>query len=242
MKRVFLSVCLLTLAVSAHGKDSSAPDFRTTIRFIESIKTENTAYYTRHKAEFFSELSKGQYPIATVVSCSDSRVHTNTLSSDPEGKLYVVRNLGNQLASNEGSIEYGIHQLHTPVLLFVGHSRCGAISAAIGDYSKESPAVKRELDTITVSKELSNIDGVYANIHNQVAAAMLRFADELKGNRLTVVGAVVDLADDLHQGAGKLSIINVNGETDSSKLENVEKLLENTASTGTKKRKKNAPG
>jgi carbonic anhydrase len=71
---------------------------------------------------------------------------------------------------------------------------------------------------------------------------MLRFADELKGNRLTVVGAVVDLADDLHQGAGKLSIINVNGETDSSKLENVEKLLENTASTGTKKRKKNAPG
>jgi hypothetical protein len=70
--------------------------------------------------------------------------------------------------------------------------------------------------------------GVKANIHNQVATAMLKFDEELKEGKLTVVGAILDFADDLHQGAGKLSIINVNGETDLVKLANLEALLSKT--------------
>lgn len=237
MNRLFLSVMLVALTISsaALAHDNAVTD-NNIINFINSLKTENTAYYSEHKPEFFSNLAKGQYPIATVVSCSDSRVHSNAFNSDPEGKLYVVRNLGNLLASNEGSIEYGVHQLHTPVLLFVGHSRCGAISAAIGDYSREFPAIKRELDSINIDKELSNIEGVYANVHHQVTAAMLKFADELKEHKLVVVGAVYDFADDMHQGAGKLSIINVNGETDADKLENLSPLLTKLATAGKKKK------
>ena len=247
MKRVFLPVCLVVLVLSspAHAREntSAATENRAnTLRFIETLKTENTAYYTGHDAGFFSELTKGQTPIATVVSCSDARVHTNMLSASPEGKLYVIRNLGNQIASNEGSVEYGIHQLHTPVLLIIGHTRCGAISAATGNYSGESPASKRDLDTLAIDKELPNLDGVHANVNNQVAAAMLRFADELKERKLTVIGAIFDFADDMHQGAGKLNIINVNGETDEKKLENLESLLAKPAASGGKKKKKTDAG
>jgi carbonic anhydrase len=58
-----------------------------------------------------------------------------------------------------------------------------------------------------------------------VAAAMLKFDDELKEGKITVIGAVMDFADDLHQGTGKLNIININGETDSNKLNNIEAVL-----------------
>lgn len=243
MKRFFWSVCLAALIGSnpAHARDNAIAENAASagaINFINSLKTENAAYYTGHKAEFFADLSKGQYPTATVISCADSRVHTNMMMANPEGKLFMVRNIGNQIATSEGSVEYGVHHLHTPLLLVVGHSRCGAISAATGDYSKEPAAVKHELDSITIDKELSNLDGVTANVHHQVAAAMLKFADELKERKLVVIGAVFDFADDMHQGAGKLNIINVNGETDPAKLEKLESLLEKPAAT--KKQKKAA--
>ena len=243
MKHVFLSAFVFALlsAGVVHARNDAIPESSpppNVAGFIKSIQSDNTSYYTAHKSEFFLQLAKGQYPTATVVSCSDSRVQSNMLSADPEGKLFMVRNIGNQLATTEGSVEYGVHHLHTPVLMFIGHSRCGAISAVNGDYSKEAPAIKRELDNITIGKELSGIEGVSANVHNQVAAAMLKFADELKEGKLTVIGAVLDFADDLHQGAGKLNIINVNGETDAKKLEEVEKLISAAKPSGSRKPKK----
>lgn len=222
----FLSICIATLVLSlpAIAREQTVTD-NNVVGFINALKTDNLAYYSGRKAEFFATLSKGQKPLATVVACSDSRVHTNMFSADPEGRLFMVRNMGNQLAATEGSVEYGIYHLHTPVLLIIGHTRCGAISAASSDYSKESPAIRRELDSISIGKGLNNIEGVYANVHNQVVAAMLKFDDELRAGRLNVIGAVLDFADDLHFGAGKLTIINVNGETDAAKLEDPKPLL-----------------
>lgn len=230
MKRIFLAVCVAALVISnpvraldnhdsAHNKNDSVTDF------IINLKWNNFLYYSKHKGGFFAEMAKGESPIATVVACSDSRVQTNMLDPAPEGKLFMVRNIGNQLATAEGSVEYGIRHLHTPVLLFIGHSRCGAIAAVGGNYSKESPAIKRELDSIAIGTDLNNIDGVKANVNNQVAAAMLKFEDELKKKKLTVIGAVLDFADDLHQGTGKLSIINVNGETNSANLAKIGSVL-----------------
>lgn len=230
MNRIFLSLslivlCYANLAYSAEARESDSSENTSIIGFINTLKSENISYYTAHKIEFFAALAKGQSPTATVVTCSDSRVQTNMLDHNPEGKLFMVRNIGNQLSTAEGSVEYGVHHLHTPILLFIGHSRCGAIAAVSGNYSKESPAIKRELDTLTIAKDLTNMAGVRANVNNQVAAAMLKFDEELKDGKLTVMGAVMDFADDLHQGAGKLNLINVNGETDLLKLANLEALL-----------------
>lgn len=231
MQRLLLLLSIIGLgsmpahALEAHGAETGSDQSAAIVAFLNDLKADNSVYMGTRKIEFFAALSKGQTPKATVVTCSDSRVQANMFDRAPEGDLFTVRNIGNQMATAEGSVEYGVHHLHTPVLLIIGHSRCGAIAAVSGNYSKESDAIKRELDTITIAKELNNIDGVRANVHNQVTGAMLKFAEEIAAGQLVVIGAVMDFADDLHQGAGKLHLININGETDPARLENVSALL-----------------
>jgi carbonic anhydrase len=73
---------------------------------------------------------KGQKPYATILSCSDSRVPVEILFDSGIGDLFIVRVAGNVADVDEiGSIEYGIDHLGTPVLLVLGHTHCGAITA-----------------------------------------------------------------------------------------------------------------
>jgi carbonic anhydrase len=142
----------------------------------------------------------------------------------------MVRNIDNQIATAEGSVEYGVRHLHTPFLIIVGHVACGAIKAAVGNYSSESDAIKHELNGIQIpfkSDEISASDwlrGVIANVNNQVNYALIKFADEVKENILTVVGAVYDFQNVLGQGQGRLVIINFNGNVDTKHIS--AKLLE----------------
>lgn len=189
--------------------------------YIKEIQADEKAYVAAHNSAFFQELDKGQHPRATVVTCSDSRVHTNMLDKTPEGDLFMVRNIGNQLSTAKGSVQYGVNHLGSSLLLFIGHSSCGAIKAASGDYSTLEEPIKKELDTINISKGVANIDGVKTNVNNQVAAALKEFADKVKHGELLVAGAVYDFADDMKQGAGNLNIINMNGETDPAKFHNM---------------------
>ncbi|MBA4381431.1 MAG: hypothetical protein C0406_02595 [Sideroxydans sp.] len=212
---LLVAACIVTpFATQAHEHGEAA----IARSFIKEIQSVEGAYAKEHGTTFFQELSKGQHPRAVVVTCSDSRVHTNMLDQSPEGDLFMIRDIGNQIATAKGSVEYGINHLGASLLLIIGHSSCGAIKAASGDYSGLEPAIKKELDTIAIKKGVSNIDGVKANVHNQVAAAMEEYAEAVKEGHLVVVGAVYDFADDMKQGAGKLNLVNVNGQTDAAKL------------------------
>jgi len=191
---------------------------------VDNLLQDNDEFAKSHNAAYFKPLIAGQTPRATVVTCSDSRVHTHALDKSPDGDLFMVRNIGNQLVTAEGSVEYGVHHLHTPLLIIVGHSSCGAIKAASGNYAKESRAIKRELDGIRIAKGVANMDGVRSNVNNQVAAALRKFRREVKLGELTVIGAVYDFANDLGQGFGKLNVINLNGETDKARIKD-SKLL-----------------
>lgn len=225
---ILLFACTISFASQSYAQpagEHAKAEAAAVKEFLNDLAANNGIYMSIRRIEFFSDLAKGQRPFATVVTCSDSRVHTNMFSRAPEGQLFMIRNIGNQLTTAEGSVEYGVHHLHSPVLMFVGHSRCGAIAAVSGNYSKESEAIRRELDTINISSNLNNMDGVQANVHNQVSAAMLKFADEVGKRELVVIGAVMDFADDMHNGAGKLHIINVNGESDRKRLQDVKALL-----------------
>lgn len=72
----------------------------------------------------------GQHPFATVVGCSDSRQPLEILFDQGVGDLFVVRVAGNLAGEDElGSIEYGTEHLGTPVLLILGHTNCGAVTA-----------------------------------------------------------------------------------------------------------------
>lgn len=186
---------------------------------VGNLLQDNDEFAKSRGDAYFKPLAAGQTPRATVVTCSDSRVHTHALDKTPDGDLFMVRNIGNQLSTAEGSVEYGVHHLHTPLLIFVGHSACGAIKAASGDYRKESKAIRRELDTIKIPKGASSLDGVRANVNNQVNAALKKFGHEVKDGNLTVVGAIYDFTNELGQGYGKLNVINLNGDTDAARIQ-----------------------
>jgi len=74
----------------------------------------------------------GQHPIATVLSCSDSRVPVELLFDQGIGDLFVVRVPGNVCNDDEtGAVEYGVGHLHTPLCLVLGHTKCGAVTAVV---------------------------------------------------------------------------------------------------------------
>jgi carbonic anhydrase len=185
---------------------------------VDNLLKDNNSFVKSHNSGYFKPFTDGQHPRATIVTCSDSRVHMAAMDKTPDNDLFVIRNIGNQLGTAEGSIEYGVHHLHTPLLIFVGHSACGAIKAASGDYTKESDAIKRELDSIKITKGGDWMEGVKTNVNNQVADSVKKFAEEIKEGKLTVIGAVYDFRNDLKQGQGRLVITNINGESDAAKV------------------------
>jgi len=224
--RVGFVVSLLAAACSGYAGEEGQGDEAGQLRgIIRNLMDDNSAFAKTHKADYYKPFADGQHPRATVVTCSDSRVHTHALDQTPDGDLFMVRNIGNQISTAEGSVEYGVHHLHTPLLIIVGHSTCGAIKAARGDFSKESPAIKRELVTIKLpARNPKNDDaaeilrGIDGNVNNQVAYALKKFAHEMTEGKLTVIGAIYDFRNDMQQGQGRLVITNVNGSTDSGSI------------------------
>lgn len=79
-----------------------------------------------------AELSGGQQPFAIILGCADSRVPPEVIFDQGLGALFVVRVAGNVVDNVVlGSIEYAAAHLHTPLIVVLGHSKCGAIEATI---------------------------------------------------------------------------------------------------------------
>ncbi len=92
--------------------------------------------------------AEGQKPHTTVLTCSDSRVPPEILFDQGIGELFVVRVAGNVVGDNVvGSIEFAVKKLQTPVLVVLGHTDCGAVTAAVNQ--ADVPAnVQKILDRI----------------------------------------------------------------------------------------------
>lgn len=99
-------------------------------RFIEGKPAHINAGLNRVK-----ETSKGQHPFVTINSCSDSRVPVELLFDRGFGDIFVIRNAGNVSDTDEvGTIEYGTEHLGTRLVVILGHTSCGAVTAvAKGD-------------------------------------------------------------------------------------------------------------
>ena len=77
------------------------------------------------------ELAKGQAPFCAYVTCSDSRVPPELLFGRGLGELFIIRNAGNTVdTSAMGSIEYAVAVLKVPLVVVMGHEKCGAVDAA----------------------------------------------------------------------------------------------------------------
>jgi carbonic anhydrase len=81
-----------------------------------------------------AERTRSQFPIAAILSCADSRVAPEFAFDQGPGDLFVVRLAGN-FANDDAlaSLEYAVKFLGVPLVMVLGHSNCGAVSAAIKD-------------------------------------------------------------------------------------------------------------
>jgi carbonic anhydrase len=78
------------------------------------------------------EVAQGQLPFATIVSCVDSRVPPELVFDQGLGDLFVLRVAGNVINDEIlGSIEFGIEEYQVPLVVVLGHERCGAVVATV---------------------------------------------------------------------------------------------------------------
>lgn len=199
------------------------------IKLLNSIKETNTTYTSSKEYEIKS-FAKSQNPICTLIMCCDSRAHSTSFTFNPENNFFIVRNIGNQYILNQGCVEYGVRVLNTPLLVFLGHTGCGAVKASMSNYSNLHSSIIREIDHLALSIKKSDInctrseeiqwrDAVINNVNQQVELALKDFDDLRKNKTLAIMGMVLDIDNSLEQGHGKISVINLNGETNTKNLE-----------------------
>jgi carbonic anhydrase len=105
---------------------------------LERLKTGNAKYVSAPQlcaADLIKQreqVAKGQAPWASIIACADSRVPPELLFGGIGlGELFVARTAGNTAeTATMGTIEYGTAELHVPLIVVVGHERCGAVAAA----------------------------------------------------------------------------------------------------------------
>jgi carbonic anhydrase len=149
------------------------------------------------------EVAQAQYPFATVLCCADSRVPPEILFDEGIGDLFDIRVAGNIVTPEVlGSLEYAVALLNTPLIMVLGHERCGAVTAAvqgerleghIGSFVKAiKPAVSK-----TKGKSGDPVDNaVIANVQYQIQklkqdSAIL--SQRLLEGKLKIVGGRYDL-------------------------------------------------
>jgi carbonic anhydrase len=155
-------------------------------------------------------LAQEQRPFGVLVGCSDSRVPPEVLFGCGLGDLFIVRNAGNVVdLAAMGSIEYGVVVLGAPLVVVLGHERCGAVQAAVNVVENDAtypgsigqmiepiiPAVLRarregEADLLDRSVK-QNVLRIVERLRN---TEQLLFAPQREG-RLKIVGARYDLDD-----------------------------------------------
>jgi carbonic anhydrase len=86
----------------------------------------------RRDLAMLQQMMEKQEPFAAVLSCADSRVPVEVVFDQTIGQLFVTRVAGNMVTAEiMASLEYAVAVLGTPTILVMGHSRCGAVTAAI---------------------------------------------------------------------------------------------------------------
>ncbi len=154
------------------------------------------------------DLAQSQSPFVAYVTCSDSRVPPELLFGRGLGELFIIRNAGNTVDTVAlGSIEYAVAVLSVPLVVVMGHERCGAVDAAAkvvtdnatfpGSIGKMIepiiPAVLQVRDEpgdLVDNAVRSNVRRVVKQLREQTDPIML---DPQQSGKLWVVGAYYDL-------------------------------------------------
>ena len=177
-------------------------------RFVASIQNPASAPPTRR-----FELAQEQSPFAIILGCSDSRVPAEIVFDQGLGDLFVIRVAGNIVAPSQvGSVEFAASRFGTRLVVVLGHSQCGAVTATIEELQRPAENQSRNLRSI-VDRVRPSVEGLLKtelrhDLHRLVGQAVrsnvsfsvnhLRYGSELleqlsRRDGLMVVGAEYSL-------------------------------------------------
>jgi carbonic anhydrase len=200
------------LAIAAGGPTTSV----TADQALANLKSGNEKFIKAPEvcsadlAKSRTALANSQTPWATIVSCSDSRVPPELLFGGLGlGEVFVARNAGNMVdTATMGTIEYGAAVLGVPLIVVLGHERCGAVVAACEVVSKKAtfpgsigPMVKAIVPAAIAVKNQPGdfVDNTVRESAKrtavQVATKSKIVADLIKSGKVKVVAARYDLED-----------------------------------------------
>ncbi|HVN35872.1 MAG TPA: carbonic anhydrase [Casimicrobiaceae bacterium] len=160
--------------------------------------------------------AQAQYPFAAILSCADSRVAPELAFDEGPGELFVVRVAGNFVNPDLlASLEYGVQFLGVPFIFVLGHSKCGAVDAAIkvlkakaalpGHLPDLVTALKPAVIVAEKTKSGDLLDNAIAeNVRRQVAglkAAKPVIAKFYAEKKIDIAGGVYDLE------TGKITVL-----------------------------------
>jgi carbonic anhydrase len=157
-----------------------------------------------------------QYPIAAVLSCSDSRVASELAFDQGPGDVFVVRVAGN-FVNPDGlaSLEYAVKILGVPLIVVLGHSNCGAVSAAIKVVTERAelpghlPYLIKAIEPAVIAAHGRHSGDLLATaIEENVRLSVKRLIEDapimseaLAAKKIAVAGGIYDLA------TGKVGLI-----------------------------------
>tara|TARA_B100000768_G_C11115985_1_gene305365 strand:+ start:38 stop:736 length:699 start_codon:yes stop_codon:yes gene_type:complete len=209
-------IAYLMLAPNASSPPATTKT-ESTSDFLNEVFQDNDNFKSSYTTDFFQTFSEHQSPRYTFLGCSDSRAHIMSFDKTPQNDNFAIRNIGNQIVTSEGSIDYGVEVLNSQYLLIVGHSGCGAVTAALAKKKTKIAAIDKELSTLKISKEDLN-SAIVENVHNQVQHALLKYKTKIDTGELIIIGMVYDFKNDFDLGYGSIILVNENGITDTTKL------------------------
>lgn len=162
--RIFLLMAFITfqtVPVFAAGMNShlDAPQALAELKSGNGRFVSSKMKHPRQDMTQVRETAKGQNPFAVVITCSDSRVSPEVIFDQGLGDLFVIRVAGNVLGDAEiGSVEYAVAHLHTPLVVVLGHTKCGAVAAVV-ENDELTPSLKKSLKGISVAKKAAMKQG-----------------------------------------------------------------------------------
>ena len=176
---------------------------------------------TRDLGRQVSATADGQHPLAVVLSCIDSRTPAELIFDLGVGDIFSVRIAGNVTSRKVlASVEYGCAVAGAKLILVMGHTRCGAVSAAVNllsetrpvaevtgcqhlDYilsviqASTDPAARRNYEHLSASEKESFIDAVARRNVGRVVRMMRQQSETLdrlvQEGRVAILGAMYDI-------------------------------------------------
>lgn len=160
-----------------------------------------------------NEKNQGDYAYATVLTCSDSRVPVEMIFDAGIMDLFIVKVAGNVADVDEiGTIEYGVCHVNTPLVVVMGHTKCGAVTAvthAVEGHGHAlefnipalvdniTPAVLKAKKSLVESSEDEIISlAIEENVWQSISDILLRSGavrEKVKSGNVKIVGAIYNL-------------------------------------------------